>query len=340
MYWAVIMAGGNGTRFWPLSTTEHPKQFLSLIGDKTPVESCLERLSDVVPQERTYIVASESHRTALRMVLPEFPEEQILWEPIGRNTAPCIGLATQTILARDPEAVIGVFPSDHYVSDKAAFSECLKAAYHAALGKIVLLGIVPTRPETGYGYIETGNAVSGIDGVYHVASFREKPDAATTQVYFESGKFLWNSGMFIFEARVMFEEMLAYVPQIVHGIEKIVMNPSCMEDEFPRLLSISIDYAVMEHTQRAVVMKASFPWDDLGTWDSIARYYPMDKEGNAMRGKATLVDCSGVFAYAEDARRVAVLGMKDVIVVSTQDAVLVIPSERAQDVRKIVSLVE
>ena len=333
MNWAVIMAGGNGTRFWPLSSERHPKQFLKLIGDKTPTEGCLLRLQKVIPLSRILIVASCSHREALRNALPDFPEDQILWEPVGRNTAPCIAWAEETIRARDPHAIIGVFPSDHDVQDVEKFANYLKLAFEAAHNRIVLFGIEPTRPETGYGYIEIGEKAD--ESCYKVASFREKPDFATAQSYLESGSFLWNSGMFIFDAQTMHDELSLYVPQILDGIAQIIKTPKNIDTLFPTLLSISIDYAIMEHTQSAVVIKASFPWDDLGTWSSICKYFPADSDGNAIRGDARLIDCTNTFIYADDNRTIAALGIHNVVIVSTRDAVLVMDAERSQDVRKV-----
>ncbi len=334
MRWAVVMAGGNGTRFWPLSNPSHPKQFLTLLGAASPAKSCLDRLARVVDRSRILIVSSTCHRQALAQALPDFPEDQVLWEPAGRNTAPCIAWACETILARDPEALIGVFPSDHAISDVEAFAKSLERAFEAAPGRIVLFGIEPTRPETGYGYIEEGSLLS--ENLHTVASFLEKPDLETAQSYLAAGRYLWNSGMFIFDARTMHGELTRHVPQIMDIIRGIVDHPETLDTEFKKLLSISIDYAVMEHTDCAVVMRASFPWDDLGTWDSVSRYFPNDKDENASHGDVTMLDCRKTFAYAGDARPIAVLGLENVIVVSTPDATLVMDASRAQDVRKIV----
>ena len=333
MNWAVIMAGGNGTRFWPLSSSRHPKQFLKLIGDKTPAESCLHRLQKVVPLSRILIVASCEHRQALREALPEFPEDQILWEPLGRNTAPCIAWAEEWIRSRDSDAIIGVFPSDHDVQDEEKFATYLKMAFDVAKDRIVLFGIEPTRPETGYGYIEMGDPIG--EHCCQVASFREKPDLPTAEGYLKSGRFLWNSGMFIFHAKTMHDELLQYVPQIVGGIEQILRTPNEIEAIFQSLLSISIDYAVMEHTKCAVVIRASFPWDDLGTWPSICKYFPADSNGNAIRGRARLIDCTDTFVYADDNRTIAALGIHNAVIVSTEDAVLVMDIGHAQEVRKV-----
>ena len=333
MNWAVIMAGGNGTRFWPLSSSRHPKQFLKLIGDRTPAETCLHRLQKVVPLNHIIIVASYEHREALREVLPDFPEAQILWEPVGRNTAPCIAWAAAHILSQDPEARVGVFPSDHDVQDEEKFATYLRMAFDAAENRIVLFGIEPSRPETGYGYIEMGESVG--HECSKVASFREKPDLATAEGYLKAGRFLWNSGMFIFDARTMYEELQQYVPQIAAGIDQIVANPDKIEQIFPTLLSISIDYAVMEHTQKAVVLRAEFPWDDLGTWDAIRRYFPEDADHNAIHGDVVIVDSTHNFVYSADQRRIALLGVDHLIIVSTSNAVLVMPDNRSQDVRLV-----
>ena len=333
MNWAVIMAGGSGTRFWPLSSPQKPKQFLKLIGNQTPAQSCIDRLQRVVPIERIYIVAANIHREIIASVLPDFPTDHILWEPIGRNTAPCIAWVTEIIRAQDPCANIGVFPSDHEVADAELFAQCLQKAYDAAPGHIVLFGIRPSRPETGYGYIEQGESVA--PNLYGVASFREKPDLQTAQRYLAENRYLWNSGMFIYDAVVMHDEIAQHVPQIAEKIAQIVKNPAQLQAIFPTILSISIDYAVMEHTQKAVVLRAEFPWDDLGTWDAIRRYFPEDANHNAIHGDAVIVDSTNNFVYSADQRQVALLGVDHLIVVSTPDAVLVMPDNRSQDVRLV-----
>ena len=334
MNWAVIMAGGSGTRFWPLSSKDHPKQFLKLLGNTTPAAACVQRLSKVIPVENILIVASERHREILPKTLPDFPIHQVLWEPIGRNTAACIAWATETILVKDKEAKIGVFPSDHAIPDETAFEACLLKAYDTAHQRIVLFGIEPTRPETGYGYIEQGQPLESQD-VCKVASFREKPDTETAEHYLREKKYLWNSGMFIFDAITMHDELCLHVPQIVEKVQEIVVHPDRLNAVFPTILSISIDYAVMEHTQKAVVLRASFPWDDLGTWSSVRKYYPTDECGNAICGKARLVDAHDNFIYSGDNRQIAILGLNHIIVVSTPDAILVMDDEKAQDVRKV-----
>lgn len=334
MNWAVVMAGGNGTRFWPLSNSRHPKQFLRILNGITPAETCVRRLSRVIAPERILIVASESHRNALAEALPGFPPEQVLWEPVGRNTAPCIAWACETIRARDPHAIIGVFPSDHAISDEDAFAKCLEKAYGAARQKIILFGIEPERPETGYGYILEGDPIQ--DGIAKVASFLEKPDLQTAEAYLADGRYLWNSGMFIFDADIMHDELCRHVPQIAEKIGEIVKCPQKLPEIFPTVLSISIDYAVMEHTAHAAVIRASFPWDDLGTWASIRRYAHADARGNAARGSSALIDCDDTFAFSDDGRLIAALGLKNTVIVSTREAVLVLDADRAQDVRKIV----
>ena len=333
MRWAVIMAGGNGTRFWPLSSPEHPKQFLRLLGERSPVEGCLSRVLRVVPMERVIIVASSWHRGALREVFPDFPEGQILWEPVGRNTAPCIAWALEVIRSRDPEAIVGVFPSDHAIPDEGAFACALDRAYAAARGRIVLFGMAPTRPETGYGYIEQGAEIA--EGVHAVASFREKPDIDTARGYVRDGRFLWNSGMFIFDAATMHAELERWVPQVARVAVQLVERPDEIGALFPQFLSISIDYAVMEHTDRAAVIRGTFAWDDLGTWESVRRYFPSDASGNASCGTVRSLDCRRTFVYAVDGRTVATIGLDDIVVVSTPDAVLVMHSSRAQDVRGV-----
>ena len=332
MRWAVIMAGGNGTRFWPLSTPTNPKQFLCILGNETPSGACIRRVSRVVERERIVIVASEEHREALHAALPDFPAHQVLWEPVGRNTAACIAWATETILRQDAEALIGVFPSDHAIRDEVAFASALDAAYARAEGRIVLFGIAPTRPETGYGYIRLGKALS--DGAFEVSRFCEKPNSDVAQEYVASGEYVWNSGMFIYDGGVMRDEIRHWLPELASGVEAIVDHPETLHTAFARLYAISIDYGVMERTQKAAVMRAVFDWDDVGTWEAIRRYYPCDEQRNAGFGDYLVIDSHDVFTYAADGRLIAVLGLNHVIAVSTKDAVLVMADSRSQDVRK------
>lgn len=334
MNWAIIMAGGSGTRFWPLSNSEHPKQFLHLLGEKTPTLSCVERLLRFIELPHILIVASERHRQILKESLPNFPLEQVLWEPEGRNTAPCIAWATTKILRQDSEARIGVFPSDHEISDISQFVSCLEEAYLNSTGRIVLFGITPTRPETGYGYIEEGAKIG--DVLREVASFREKPEIEKAEAYIKAGRFLWNSGMFIFDGQVMYEELTRFVPQIVQIAEEILDYPERLKSRFFQMMSISIDYAVMEHTSKAAVIRASFSWDDLGTWESVRRYYSRDKNGNSSKGEARLYECHNTFTYSGDERVIAAIGLSDVVIVSTPEAVLVMDGKHSQDVRKVV----
>lgn len=333
MNWSVIMAGGSGTRFWPLSTPTRPKQFLRLIGQQTPIGACVERLKRVVDSDKIIIVASRAHREALFEVLPDFPETQVLWEPVGRNTAPCIAWATETILRRDPDAVIGVFPSDHAITDVEAFARATRQAYDTAVGRIVLFGIAPTRPETGYGYIKMGTPVT--ECARNVSQFCEKPNLETAQMYLDSGEYVWNSGMFIYDAQTMMSEITAFLPQLAQDIKKLVDQPDLVEHDFARLISISIDYGVMEKTAKAAVMRAAFDWDDIGTWEAIRRYFDADANGNAACGDRVDVDSTATFSYADDGRIIATIGLNNVIIVSTKDAVLVMDGSRAQDVRKV-----
>lgn len=343
MNWAVVMAGGNGTRFWPLSNPQRPKQFLRLLGNESPASACIERLKHVVSPERIIVVAAESHRAALAEALPEFPAEQTLWEPVGRNTAACIAWATDFILAKDADARIGVFPSDHAIQDVAAFTTELRRAYANAEGRIVLFGIKPTRPETGYGYIEIGEDLESKDhdaAVYAVASFREKPELEVAEGYLASGDYLWNSGMFIYDGRCMQEEISRYLPRMAKIVAQIVAEPERRDELFPSLESISIDYGVMERTQRAALMVADFPWDDLGTWDAIRRYFEHDALGNAQRGEVLAIDSRNCFSYACDGVQIATLGVEDLIIVATGTSVLVINPNNSQDVRQIVDALE
>ncbi|MCL2325396.1 MAG: mannose-1-phosphate guanylyltransferase [Proteobacteria bacterium] len=334
MRWAVIMAGGSGTRFWPLSSPARPKQFLKLLGDTTPAEACVKRLAHSIDPHRILIVASESHRAALHEALPDFPPAQILWEPVGRNTAACIAWATEVIRAQDPQALIGVFPSDHAIADTNAFTQCLAHAYDNAAKRIILFGIVPSRPETGYGYIKVGQTLG--ENLFRVEAFLEKPPLLLAEQYLLDGHYLWNSGMFIFDAQTMHDEIRLHLPDLARGIEAIIASPDDLAHHFHRLPSISIDYGVMERTAQAAVIRAEFPWDDLGTWDAIRRYHAQDENCNASHGQTLTIDCHNTFCYNTGERPIATLGLHDIIVVNTPEAIMVMDAKHAQDVRKIV----
>jgi mannose-1-phosphate guanylyltransferase len=332
--WAVIMAGGSGTRFWPASRARRPKQLLPLGGGtRSLLADTVHRIAPVVPIERVLVVTAASLRAATREELPELPEENLLAEPAPRNTAPCIGWANRVIAARDPEALIVVLPSDHHVADEAAFAETVKRALEVAkVRDLATIGIAPSRPDTGFGYIELGDAIHA--GAFDVARFVEKPDLSRAQEYVASGRYLWNGGMFFFRAASMEQAIRAHMPELAKGLD--AMGESNVAAIFPTLPSISVDYGIVEKIERGRigVVPGDFGWSDVGSWESAWELASKDAAGNALPSDAVAVDAHGNLVRAK--KMVALVGVDDLVVVETDDAILVMPRKRAQDVRAVV----
>lgn len=336
--WIVIMAGGSGTRFWPKSRVARPKQFLTLGGSSSLLRQTADRVLAHAPRERVFIVTAQAHADHAHADVPELPAENLLVEPEGRNTAPCIGWATAEILARDPSAQIAVLPSDHYIADPASFSAHLDAAFEAASDRIVLFGIVPTHPETGYGYIRSGARAGEARGfaVLEVERFVEKPSRETAIRYLAERVYLWNSGMFVFPGALMMAELQRFLPELSAGLDELLTHPDARAELYPRLPSISIDYAVMEKTRRIAVLPASFGWSDVGSWDAAMAIHDADERGNVALGDALLVGTERCMVDARADRLVALVGVEDVVVVDTSDAVLVIKRGESQNVKHVV----
>jgi mannose-1-phosphate guanylyltransferase len=339
----VILAGGRGERFWPLSRQARPKQLLPLLSEKPMVAETVDRLSGLAGPERAWVLTAADLRDAVRAALPRVPAAQVIGEPVAKNTAPAIALAAWWLRGAGSDAVVAVLPSDHRIEPAERFRGDLKAAGELAReeGAIVTIGLRPARPETGYGYIEAGEAASPGSPARRVAAFREKPDSATAQRYVADGKHLWNGGMFLFQPEVMLEELNAHAPEIAVLLKGVPDSPSHPGSEaavarfYEAAPSISIDYAVMERTRRALVLPASFEWDDLGSWAALADAGEVDGTGNLSRGEALLDDSSGVISFS-DQGLIAALGVKDLVIVRTGDVTLVVPRERAQEVRTLV----
>ncbi|HEY5955709.1 MAG TPA: mannose-1-phosphate guanylyltransferase, partial [Polyangiaceae bacterium] len=347
--YAVILAGGSGTRFWPASRVARPKQLLALGGDtdKSLIATTLERLLPVVPRDNVYIATGEHLVQATRAELPDLAPRAFLAEPTPRNTAACIGWATHVIARRDPNALVLVIPSDQHVTDPAGFAAAVNVALGSAnTGVITTIGIQPTRPETGYGYIEVGEAIS--DRVSRIARFVEKPDHERAKAYVESGRFLWNSGMFFYRAATMKDAIARHLPELARGLEQIdsaAAAGASVETEtlrrlFPTFQKVSIDVGVLERESTLNVVRAEFGWSDLGSFASVWEHCKKDQRGNAAPTGTLFVDADNnlVFDARSEQRRstVAVLGVREHCLVLTDDATLLMPLERAQDVRSIV----
>jgi mannose-1-phosphate guanylyltransferase/mannose-6-phosphate isomerase len=338
----VILSGGSGTRLWPLSRELYPKQLLPLVGERTMLQETVHRLSGL-DAAKPIIVCNDAHRFLVAEQLRQLDmnPQAIILEPVGRNTAPAIALAA---LKAPAEALLLVLPADHVIRDVAAFQAAIRAAIPAArAGKLVTFGIVPTAPETGYGYIRQGQVDKSAAGVFAIAEFIEKPDAARAAQFLNAGGYYWNSGMFLFQAGRYVQELELHAPDIAKSTRAALAAAQPDLDfvrvdktAFEACRSDSIDYAVMEKTSDAVVVPLAAGWSDVGSWSALHDALPADAEGNVARGDVLVEDSSGCYFYA-GSRLVAAVGMKDHVVIETKDAVLVAPKDRVQDVKKLVA---
>jgi mannose-1-phosphate guanylyltransferase / mannose-6-phosphate isomerase len=339
----VVLSGGSGTRLWPLSRAVLPKQLLPLVTDNTMLQETLTRLSSWAEVGDPIVVCGNDHRFLVAEQLRQvnLTPQSIVLEPIARNTAPAIAAAA--ISLKDKDVLMLVLPADHVITDVAAFEAAVRRASVAAeQGKLVTFGIEPTHAETGYGYIQSGNALASAHGSFEVARFVEKPNAATAQQYVDAGNFYWNSGMFLFKPSVFLAELEQFAPDMVSAVSKAV-EQSYKDLDFVRLHeasfaespSDSIDYAVMEKTKLAAIVPANIGWNDVGSWTALKEVQPNDTDGNAARGDVYLKDVKNTLIRAEG-RFVAVVGVEDLLIVETGDAVLVAHRDRAQDVKGIV----
>lgn len=347
MRYAVIMAGGTGTRFWPKSRVAKPKQFLNLIGEKTMLQTTVERVSELIPEERILIITNSGYSDLVKEQLPNLPEENIIGEPVGRNTAPVVAAAAAIINSRDPDGSMAVLPSDHYIRDRKTFLSVLDAAFEKAESghHLVTIGIRPYRPETGYGYIQQKAEDSGEVGghtISEVKTFAEKPDLETAIRFLEAGDFLWNSGMFVWSTRVILKEFKKHLPQMY---EQAVTLAGTLKSDgqdainlfYNNVESVSIDYGIMEKADTVYVIPAEFGWNDVGSWMAIYELEDKDKNGNVLSASTTSVaDSQNCYVYSESDKLVALVGLQGVGVIDTGDALLVCRMDRAQDVKKIV----
>lgn len=340
MLHAVIMAGGAGTRFWPASRADRPKQLLTLAGDRPLLAATVERLEDLVPPERTWVVTTEATVPATRAVLPGIPADQFLGEPCGRDTAACVGWAADTLLAHDPDATCLVLPADHVIGDHESFRQALAAGaeWVERHGGLLTFGLRPTRPETGFGYLEVGAEAGRIHGlaVHQLQRFVEKPDAETAVRYLAGRSHLWNSGMFAWRATDLRREIERQLPELAAGLDAIRDAPERLAAIYPGLPRTSVDFGVMEGAATAWTVPVAFEWSDVGSWSAVREVWPADGAGNRVRGRVVTLDASGC-VVSSDGPVVAVAGVDDLVVVVTGDAVLVVPAEDAQRVKELVA---
>lgn len=344
--YAAIMAGGIGTRFWPLSRQDHPKQFLDILGmGETLIQSTYGRLSKVFPRKNIYVLTNEKYIPAVRKQLPDLNRSNILAEPMRKNTAPSIAYFTHKIRKIDPQANMVIAPSDHLVLKEDAFAAVLRQAveFVSAHDALVTLGIRPTRPDTGYGYIQYLEDWE-VDGVYKVKTFTEKPTLEVAEEFIRSGDFLWNSGLFVWNMNSILEAIEKYLPEVHEAFAESdrYLNGrrerSFVNTAFSTCSNISIDYGVMEKAENVYVIPASFGWSDLGTWASLYDHHERDYLGNAVSGKNVFIyDASGCVAMAKDEKLMVLQGLKDYIVVDTDDVLLICHISKEQEIKQMLT---
>ncbi len=351
MRYGVIMAGGAGTRLWPMSRAARPKQLLEVVGGRSLLQLAFDRLRAVLPAEAILVCTAEAHREAVLANLPDLPPENVIGEPCGRDTANAVGLPAAVLHRRDPDAVLAVVSADQVIEPVEVFADRLTAAFGLAedhKNALVTLGIVPTAPHTGFGYIERGDELGG--GAYRVSAYREKPDADAAQSYLDSGRYYWNSGMFVWRADTVLGELEAYLPESYAGLTLIAdawsgpRREAVLAATYPALPKISIDYAVMEPAAQGhgsaevLVVELGVDWLDIGSWPALASAVAPDAAGNMVQAATALVDSVGNIVISDDPEHlVAAVGLRDMVVVHTRDVTMICPKRDAERVRQLVA---
>ena len=347
MIHAVVMAGGAGTRFWPLSRMAIPKQLLSFGGDRSLIQQAIDRLDSLVPVDNISVITNQSLVSAIEDQLPALSSKSIIGEPAKRDTAPCIGLAAGLIAAEDPDATMIVMPSDHIIQPVEAFHEAVTKAHKLVEqdpSRLITFGITPDRPAESYGYIQRGESVNS--DVFRVEQFKEKPVIDTAKQYLDEGGYYWNSGIFVWKARAILEALEQYQPDMILRINRIVQQRGeadfhdVIKREFTAIEGISIDYAVMEHHANVLVIEAPFEWDDIGSWQALSRLFPTDANNNTVVGKHVGIQTTNSIIQSSKDHLVATIGVSDLIIVHTEDATLVANKQEEESVRKLVRLLE
>ena len=349
------MAGGIGTRFWPKGTLKFPKQFLKIANENdTLLQMAYKRLEGVFHDSKIFIVTNTIYKNEVRRQLPKIPDENIIGEPIGRNTAPCIGLACLFINQFEPKANVLVVAADHLIDDEVEFRRIIKSGlgFVGDNGGIVTLGIHPTKPETGYGYVQYDadkvievelekNGESTFEKIYKVKTFAEKPNLEVAKAFLESGDFLWNSGMFIFRTDTMMEEMKKYMPDLYETLNKLRENllskdfSKVLEEEYSKTKSISIDYGVMEKAKDVYIIRSHFGWNDVGAWDEVYNIKEKDNDGNVKQGRTVTINTKGCLII-NDQKMVATIGVEDLLIINTDNGLLICKRGEAQSVKEVV----
>jgi mannose-1-phosphate guanylyltransferase len=348
MLHAIVMAGGSGTRFWPKSRRNRPKQLLRLVGAATMLQQTVGRIAPLVPPARVLIVTGADQAAAVGAQVPELPAANVVAEPCPRDTAPCVGLAATLVARRDPDGTMIVLPADHVIGPDEAFHRTVAAAVaviETDPGAFVTLGIQPTRPETGYGYIERGPSLGAPEGIplYRVAQFREKPDRSTAEEFLASGRFFWNSGIFLWRARAILDALAVHRPALAAALGRIAEALGTPEEaaaiarEYPRMEKVPIDKAVMEKARNVRVLEVSYDWNDVGDWRALTALVPPDAQGNTTQGPVLPVETRGSIIVSDDGGLIATLGVEDLVIVQSGGATLV---ARKDQLDKLKALVE
>ena len=351
MLHAVIMAGGSGTRFWPKSRRNRPKQLLNLFGDTTMLQQTVARIAPLVPPERVLVITGADQAAAVREQLPEVPAVNVIGEPAPRDTAPCVGLAATIVAQRDPDGTMIVLSADHRIEP----AETFRTAVRAAVSEVerdpktfVTFGVRPTRPETGYGYIEQAEKLGEPEGVgvYRVARFQEKPDAATAQSFLDAGNYVWNAGIFVWRARAVLDALRAYRPEIAERLDRIradlgtARQAETLAREFPQMTKVPIDKAVMERYPHVRVLEVRYEWSDVGDWRSLADLLPRDENGNVVQGPAHLVDSRGTVVIADEGQPIVTLGVEGLVIIQSGGATLVARRDKLDALKSLVEGLE
>jgi mannose-1-phosphate guanylyltransferase len=347
MLHAVVMAGGSGTRFWPKSRRNRPKQLLRLYGDATMLQQTVARVAPLVPPERVLVVTGVDQAEGVREQLPEVPSANVVAEPCPRDTAPCVGLAAEIIARKDPEGVMIVMAADHVIRPTESFVRTVNAALaviESDPAAFVTFGVKPTRPETGYGYIEEGESLGAMDGinVHRVAQFREKPDLATAEQFVADGRFSWNSGIFVWRARAILDALAQHRPEITATLARIaptlgtVDQDTTIAREFPQMERIPIDKAVMEKATNVRVLEVIFDWSDVGDWRSLKDLVPPDSRGNSTQGSVLAVDTADSIIISDDGALIATLGVDNLVIVQSAGATLVAKKDQLDKLKSLV----
>jgi mannose-1-phosphate guanylyltransferase len=349
--YAVIMAGGRGTRFWPRSREKKPKHLLDIVSKRTIIQETVDRIKPLFAPHNILVVTGKKHARTLIKQLPEIPVRNIIIEPEGKNTAACIGLAALHIQKKVPDDIMVILPSDQTIVDSRKFLEVISSAAKVAAQEdgLFTIGIKPSSAQTGFGYIEQGNSFSCIANqeIFRVKSIREKPDLQQAEAFVQSGMFYWNSGMFVWKASTILKEIARFLPDLYSGLMKVKEvfgspgEAATVRKVYKKLASVSIDYGIMEKANNVFMLPGDFGWSDVGSWDALWEISDKDKKGNTVTGSSNIIfeDTEGSLVYSPK-KLVAIIGVKDLIVVETKDALLICKKGRSQDVKKVVETLE